>query len=210
MTRRVRLGVDLDNTIVCYDRLFHRLARERGLLTDSVAATKLAVRTHLRATGQEDVWTELQGEAYGARMRDADDFPGCIEVLRRALGAGIDVRIVSHRTRVPHRGAPHDLHQAAMAWLEGRGLVADRGIALRRGHVHLELTRTAKCARVAALDCTHFIDDLPEVFDEATFPASTARLLFDPDGAHVDAAAMRRVVGWEEIGAWIDAETAQS
>jgi hypothetical protein len=209
MTRPVRLGVDLDNTIVCYDRLFHRLASERGLLPDSVAATKLAVRTHLRATGQEDVWTELQGAAYGARMGDADEFPGCIEVLRRALAAGIAVRIVSHRTRVPHSGAPHDLHHAAMQWLEGRGLVADRGIALRRGHVHLELTRTAKCARIAALDCTHFIDDLPEVFDEETFPAATERVLFDPDGAHSDATAVRRIVGWEEIGAWISGETAR-
>ena len=24
------VGLDFDNTIVCYDRLFHRLARERG------------------------------------------------------------------------------------------------------------------------------------------------------------------------------------
>jgi len=25
------IGVDFDNTIVCYDALFHRVARERGL-----------------------------------------------------------------------------------------------------------------------------------------------------------------------------------
>ena len=49
------VGLDFDNTIVCYDRLFHRLARERGLIPEHVPATKGAVRDHLRNVGRERV-----------------------------------------------------------------------------------------------------------------------------------------------------------
>lgn len=206
MTRPQRLGVDLDNTIVAYDRLFHRLARERGLVADDLAATKLAVREHLRATGREDAWTELQGEAYGPRMAEAEPFPGCIEVLRRAGAAGVEVVIVSHRTRVPHRGAPHDLHDAARAWLAARGLVGDGTAPLRPAQVHLEVTRAAKCARIAALGCTHFIDDLPEVFAEAAFPARTVAVLFDPDAAHAERPGRHRFASWAALGAWLQGE----
>ena len=30
-TGRLRIGIDLDNTLVCYERLFAELAREHGL-----------------------------------------------------------------------------------------------------------------------------------------------------------------------------------
>ena len=57
----MRIGIDFDNTIVCYDRLFHRVALEARL--DS---RRLAVNPRLRcattcARGREDAWTEMQG-----------------------------------------------------------------------------------------------------------------------------------------------------
>ena len=54
----MRIGVDFDNTIVCYDRLFHRLARERGLIPETVPQTKGAVRDYLRSIDREDDWTK--------------------------------------------------------------------------------------------------------------------------------------------------------
>src|SRR5881392_3621645 len=70
------VGLDFDNTIVCYDRLFHRLATERGLLPHGVAENKGAVRDYLRSIGREDDWTEMQGVGYGPRISDAEPFPG--------------------------------------------------------------------------------------------------------------------------------------
>ena len=45
----MRLGLDFDNTIVCYDGLFHRVAREEGLIPAALPATKSDVRNHLRS-----------------------------------------------------------------------------------------------------------------------------------------------------------------
>lgn len=196
---RVRIGIDLDNTIVCYDRVFHQLAVQRGWIPVDTPATKLAVRSYLRDHGREEAWTELQGEAYGPGMEGASAFADCIDLLQTWLSEGIDLVIVSHRTRVPHLGPPHDLHSAARRWLERSGLVGAAGDAFRPERVHLETTRAAKCTRIAELGCSHFIDDLPELFAESGFPRDTTGILFDPDAAHPHAMAEVRVRSWIEI-----------
>ena len=77
------VGLDFDNTIVCYDRLFHRLARERGLIPDTVPQTKCAVRDYLRSIDRENDWTEMQGVGYGPRIADAEPFPSPPETASR-------------------------------------------------------------------------------------------------------------------------------
>ncbi len=72
------VGVDFDNTIVCYDRLFHKAALEKGLIPPELPASKGQVRDYMRANGAEDAWTELQGYVYGPRMLDAAPFAGTL------------------------------------------------------------------------------------------------------------------------------------
>ncbi len=120
------IGVDFDNTIVCYDGLFHKLAVEQGLVPANLPPAKNAVRDYLRQTGQEDRWTELQGYAYGPGMKQAQLFPGVLEFFDRCRQAGVEVFIISHRTRYPFLGERHDLHQAARrlsrgAWFQRPG-----------------------------------------------------------------------------------------
>lgn len=194
------IGLDFDNTIVCYDRLFHRLAAERGLVPVGLPATKQAVRDHLRAAGRNDDWTELQGVAYGPRITDAEPFPGVTDFLRRCRDAGVSVAVVSHKTRRPYRGEPHDLHAAAHSFLESHGLYNTSDTGLSPDHVFLEPTLADKLARVGALGCGAFVDDLPEVLAEPAFPAAVRKVLFDPAGTHPDHPSYARVATWGECG----------
>src|ERR1700722_16712597 len=130
----MRIGIDFDNTLVGYDRLFHRLASEAALIPPHVPATKTAIRDHLRAQAREHLWTELQGEAYGARMAEAERFPGVIEFLQWAADNDLETVIVSHKTRHPYRGPPHDLHGAARAWIAAQ-LKDARGPLLRQDQI---------------------------------------------------------------------------
>ena len=75
------IGLDFDNTIVCYDRLFHRLAVERGLVTRYLPPSKQTVRDFLRVPGREDEWTELQGIPHCPRIPAAEPFPRVKEFL---------------------------------------------------------------------------------------------------------------------------------
>jgi len=201
----LRLGVDFDNTIVCYDALFHRVALEDGCIPASLPANKSDVRNHLRAIGREDVWTEMQGRVYGSRMAEADPFPGVLDFFKACRAAGLPVCIVSHKTRHPFAGKKHDLHAAALDWLVRQGFfdTAPGGIGLPRDQVFFELTKQTKLERIGRCGCTHFIDDLPEFLAEAAFPAGVTRILFDPNALYTgDAAtAFPRLAGWNEAAA---------
>jgi hypothetical protein len=195
----VLIGVDFDNTIVCYDELFWRLATERDLIPATTPPSKAAVRNALRAAGREDAWTELQGYTYGQRMPEAQPFPGALEFFRRCRRLGVTAYIISHRTRYPYSGERFDLHQAARDWLAAHGLHDPAGIGLDESRVHFELTKKDKLARIAAVGCTHFIDDLPEFLEEPGFPAGVERFLFDPNGLHADCAVATCVESWDRI-----------
>ena len=178
------IGVDFDNTIVCYDEVFVRAAVELDLVPPELATSRTSIRDHLRAAGKEDVWTELQGTIYGLRMPDAPPFPGVVEFFQACHAAGVPVAIVSHRTRFPYLGERHDLHAAARDWLIRQGFHAADRLCLPEDRVFFEETKEAKLARIAELGCTHFIDDLPELLSHPLFPTHVRRILFDPRGEH--------------------------
>lgn len=193
------IGVDFDNTIVSYDAIFHRVAAERGLIPMDVLRTKTAVRDYLRAQGKDAVFTELQGDVYGPRLVEAEIFPGVREFFLACRDRGVPVKIISHKTRFPYAGQPHDLHAAAQGWLEHNEFFAVDGVALPRESVFLEPSKAAKLARIAAEGCTHFIDDLPEFLAEPAFPARAQRVLFDPMNAFSDATGLTRLQSWAEV-----------
>ncbi len=200
----MRVGLDLDNTIVCYDELFVRLAVEQGLLTSGQAADKTAVRDRLRAAGREDEWTRLQGLAYGPRMVEARPFDGVLAFIEQARRDGVSLCIISHRSRRPYAGPTYDLHAAARNWLARYGLDWIE--------THLEVSREAKFARIAAAGCDMFVDDLPEFLGDGQFPARVQRVLFAPTGGSDDEACRgdgsghspwKVVRTWPQISRWI-------
>lgn len=192
------IGIDFDNTIVSYDTLFHKVATEQGVIPAAIPLNKVAVRDHLRAIGKEDVWTEMQGYVYGARMGEAAAYPGAIEFFRWARAAGIPLCIVSHKTRHPFIGPQYDLHQAARGWVETH-LVDAQGALIQPDRVFFELTKEAKWSRIAAAGCDWFIDDLPEILLAPAFPEKASRLLFDPETHHADETALLRMANWGDI-----------
>jgi hypothetical protein len=196
------LGVDFDNTIVCYDHAFYRGALAKRLIPSSIPRVKNEIRNYLRDTGQEEAWTELQGFVYGACMHEAEPFPHVIEFFQRCRQAGIEVFIISHKTRYPYRGERCDLHKAASDWIAQYNLFNGRDAEIL-ANVFLELTKEEKIKRIKEQGCTHFIDDLPEFLSEPAFPPSVQRILFDPHNLHDDSGIDFRVSSWSELLTWL-------
>ena len=202
----MRIGVDLDNTIVCYDGLFHRVALRLGWLTDDCATDKQAVRDHLRAAGRPDDWTRLQGVVYGNAMTEALPFTGVMKFFATALQCDQSVYIVSHRTRHPYLGPETDLHQAALDWLQTAGVTDESRLGLPCSHVFLEESLADKLQRIRELRCDVFIDDLPELLLHEDFPAEVRRVCFDP--CHrCDDDRLERIGQWSEfVARWFAGE----
>ena len=198
----MRIGIDFDNTIVCYDEVFCRAAVDKGWL-ESVEKPrgKQLVRDTLRERGMEEEWIHLQGYVYGAAMHYAAPYPGLIDFLKHCRSASIPVCVVSHKTRHPFRGPNYDLHQAAWDWLVQQGFFEAGGIGLAKDSVFFELTKQEKIARIGALGCTHFIDDLPEFLREPGWSPGIQRFLFDPENVYADANEFPRLRSWSEAPA---------
>lgn len=197
----VRVGVDLDNTLIDYDAAFAEVGVELGLLPDDLAvATKLEVRSHLRAGEDgERQWMYLQGQVYGRFIDRARLYEGVPRFLAAIAGTGAEVWIVSHKTRYGHFDENRvPLWDAARGWLRSQGLFDDAALGLAPERVVFEETRANKIARIGALRCAIFVDDLPEVLGDPGFPTSVQPFWFAPEGARQDA-GLQPYACWEEI-----------
>ncbi len=176
----MRIGVDFDNTIVCYDEAFLAVAKQEGLLPASAMhMSKIAVREAVRGLENgEYQWQRLQGLVYGRLIMRAKLFEG-VEAFFHEMGhvSGVELFIVSHKTELAH----HDplktsLRASALGFLEAHGFF-DR-LGLPRSNVIFESTMEEKIARIEALDFSIFIDDLPDVLLDPSFPRHTQRIFF--------------------------------
>ena len=177
------VGLDFDNTIVNYDQVFYDVAMETGIVPKEIPVNKLAVRDFLRSIGREDCWTEMQGYVYGARMDNAQLYPGFIDFIQHVKNAGHSAVIISHKTAHPFLGPKYDLHTAAYQWIEKNICIEGRPV-LSTESIFFEPTKEKKLERIAQLECDIFIDDLPEILTSPHFPVKVLGLLFDPDSKH--------------------------
>jgi len=98
-----KIGIDLDNTIINYDKVFFNLALKKKLITTNNILTKKTLRDQIRnrQDGEKD-WQKLQGSVYGKFIKDASIFPGFQKFLWRCNIQQIHVEIVSHKTIYGH------------------------------------------------------------------------------------------------------------
>lgn len=205
---KYRLGLDFDNTIACYDSVFTEVARDMGLISSSSALEKKEVKRliHLNPDGDEN-WQRLQGQIYGKYMYLASIFAGFSEFLILAKLSGHEVFIVSHKSPFGHFDENKiPLREEAMKWLLANKFVGNGPLIILFENVFFETTRQEKVDRIKTIGCTHFIDDLQEVFDEKTFPSSTSKYLFEPAGERNFRSGQFvgswRTIGREILGDW--------
>jgi hypothetical protein len=175
----VLIGIDFDNTIANYDDAFVSLAREMGFVPADFRGSKKVVRDCVRQSAAgDDGWQQLQARAYGRDIARATLASGVDEFLARARARRIQVVVVSHKTQFSPFDGATNLREAALGWMNDNGLFATDRTGVRPQDVYFEDTRNAKIERIKALGCTHFIDDLDDVFNEPAFPKSVQSYLY--------------------------------
>jgi hypothetical protein len=206
----MRIGIDFDNTIACYDGVFHAVALERGLIPPELGRDKNSVRDHLNGSGHHDDFTGLQGYIYGARMDLVAPYPGFTDFVAAACTAGHELFVVSHKTRHPILGPKYDMHAAARGFLSAHGLMGEGASQIDPSRVFFELTKEEKIARAAVVRCDIFIDDLPEFLAMPGFPDGMRRILFDPANQFARVAEsmgnLDRRLSWAVIAADLNRE----
>ena len=193
------IGVDFDNTLIIYDELFGRLAEEKGLIDGRTVQSKTGIRDAIRRLPDGEVqWQRLQAAAYGPRIGEARLADGAREFLDRCWQVEAKVYVVSHKTELAGYDETNtNLRHAAVEWMKGAGLFRPGGLVPEA--VRFGSTREEKIAHIRDLGCTHFIDDLEEVFREESFPAEVERILYAPHAGPRSWPGVRVATSWKQI-----------
>ena len=184
----MRIGLDFDNTIICFDEVFRQAAKQRGLLPADFSGSKRQVRDAIQLLPEGELkWQALQGYVYGKGIQGATPFAGLEDFLRRARSHGDTVLVVSHKTEFGHFDPERvNLRQAALQWMQGRGFFAAQGFSLLPENIHFASTRSEKLIRIGELACDVFVDDLEEVLADPEFPSFVRRILFSEHAENTD------------------------
>jgi len=175
------IGIDLDNTIIDYEDAFRTLAREWGLTPAGFQGNKVAIREYLKTLpGGHEEWMRLQGYVYGKGIHYARVMPGFLEFVRICRERKLPTVIVSHKTQYGHYDPEKvDLREAALGFMAQQGFFDQLGFEKQK--IFFEFTKEEKLARIKTLECSHFIDDLVDIFTHPQFPISVKPYLLSKE-----------------------------
>jgi hypothetical protein len=176
--QHLTIGIDLDNTIICYDKTVYNTATSLGFIGKLHRKSKKMIRNTVRKLESGDEkWQEIQRSVYGEHMKDAGIYEGFRGFMRSSIKMGNRVYIVSHKTKY-HTFASRSINQiqTALEFFKNNDLYT----LVPRTNIFFEESRDKKIERIRRLKCDYFIDDLVEVLTDPSFPKKTARILFDP------------------------------
>jgi len=159
----IKVGLDLDNTVISYDQAFQMVAVGWGLIRDDCLLDKRALRDKIReGLDGELVWQKLQGYVYGKGINMASLFPGVYRFLWRCQHRNIEVEIVSHKTEFGHFDPEkHSLREAATNFLRAKGLLDEKKPFIKK--ITYKDNRDKKLNYIQQNNFDWFIDDLEEV-----------------------------------------------
>ena len=132
------IGLDFDNTLIDYDLLFYKTALELNIIPENTIKTKLGVRDYLLSIGKEEIFTALQGEVYGNKIKSAQKSSGVIKALIHLKSSGYSFKIISHKTKFPLLGPKYDLHRSAINWLKNNNFINKNGLDIKLEDIHFE------------------------------------------------------------------------
>lgn len=177
----MRIGIDIDNTIICYNRVFAHVAMSQGFSVQS-DASKNEVKKWFHERDMQQAFTLLQGQVYGKFIYLATLFEGVLAFIDVATRAGCHLFLVSHKTRYPLVGEKCDLHKSARRFLIDNKVISKyNNVGVHSNNVFFEGTLARKINRIAALNLDFFIDDLLQVFQHSNFPKKTNFMHFSQD-----------------------------
>ena len=160
----IKLGIDLDNTIICYDELIYDLAKNKfpkiNFLRNS-KSKKMIKNEIIKIYGNEQ-WTKLQGIIYGKKILEARVFNGFRKGIQK-LKDEFEIFIISHKTNKAAIGKNINLHAAAKKFLKKNNISFCKNELIDKNKILFAGTQNAKIRLIKNKKIDIFIDDLDVV-----------------------------------------------
>jgi len=172
---KIKLAIDLDNTIINYDDLFYKVAKNK-LNIQSNIKSKENIKKIIINKFSEKKWTEIQSTVYSQKILQAKIFPGFIKEIKK-LSKYCEIFIVSHKTVWPIYGKKINLHNKTKQFLKKKKISFCKDSLIIKENVFLEITKKNKIKRIKKIKPDYFIDDLESILK--SIPKSINKILFN-------------------------------
>ena len=173
----MKIGLDLDNTIINYDNIFYEVAYEKNLIPKYIEKSKNAVKDYLHINGKHKDFTLIQGQVYGTFLLRAKLYEGVKSFVNFMIQKGNIIYIVSHKTKYPILGPKINMHEKALEFLNKKGIV--NKFLINKDNIYFEDTLENKINKIVELNIDVFIDDLPVVISNINLLNKTKGILID-------------------------------
>lgn len=156
----MKIGIDIDNTILDYSEAFTIAARKlRGFEKIETIAKNEVKSLVIRRYG-EKAWTALQGEVYSSVPLGVSVFGGFQPLLNSLIAYGHKVFYMSHKSKYPISGPSTDLREPVTSFLYSRKLL---GQTIKGPSLFYFETKKEKIEAINTKQFDYFIDDLVEI-----------------------------------------------
>ncbi|MDC0215854.1 hypothetical protein OAJ75_02025 [Candidatus Pelagibacter sp.] len=180
------LGVDFDNTLINYDKVFSEIAKKNNLINKTLKSKELVKKKVIFKHG-EDEWTRLQGQVYGKEILKAHRNKFIKESLDK-INKIAKIYLISHKTKFPIIGKKINMHNSALVWLKKNNLYGKNKV-FNKENIFFERTLQDKVNKIKLLKCDIYIDDLTSVLDRLDF--EIIKILFN-----------KKKIGYNSINNW--------
>ena len=197
----MRIGIDLDNTIINYSFAFNKAANLLGFLPNGFSSNKNSIKRHVKEHYGNSAWVDVQASVYGELIDNAALYPGVGRFLAIAKAEDAQIFICSHKTAQPVIGKnlDRDFRQSALDFLR-KSQILECGLGLVQSNdIFFSDTIDDKVQKISQLKLDVFIDDLPVILKHKCFPLEIQKFLFLNDHNSTNSSELKGFKNWNEI-----------
>jgi len=191
----LKIGIDLDNTIIDYSNSLKKLLQEEYKIElKNETIHKSLIKKQIIENYSDREWTKAQGLLYSKYLDYANPYPGCLDALKKLSINGSELYIISHKTKYPFIGGKTNLILLAKEWIT-KNLVHENGINLfEDANILFNKTINKKIESIISHDLDIFIDDLEVILK--LLPSSVNKIWFTSE---IMPSKFIKCSNWEEI-----------
>ena len=165
----IKIGIDLDNTIINYQNSFKKYLKEKKILLKQI--NKIKIKYIANNNSKIRNWTAAQEEIYGYYINFAKPFEYYKEFEKFALKNRLKLYIISHKTKYSQFSKKYNLHSMSNKWIK-------KNILRKKYRVFYVNTIDEKVKKIIEIKPDYFIDDLIKIFKNKNFPKKVKKIYF--------------------------------
>ncbi len=156
----IKIGIDLDNTIINYNKLIFKLSQKKyNLKFKEKNISKDKIKKKIIKNFGENEWTFFQSLIYGEHLKSAEIYDNFKDIIKKFRNK-YEFYIVSHKTKWPAIGKKINLINFAKNFLSINKVSFCSNPLINPKNIFFENTQNKKVKRIKSLKIDLFIDDL--------------------------------------------------